>query len=210
MILAKRGKTTLVWYTGMAFVSLWGLSFPAIDADAMTFKNEKYGYTLQYPADWTLQVTGDVFCIENFPPSKAVRAVRLPPGGASIIVVVPEQFVRRGQSVPRNMDEWVTLATAKRKVLVRRELEVGNGAEKLAVTELRTQCCAVPPYQESIDWYFTVEGRMLSASLLYWQGDPNADNLKSKLRQVVLGLRVSRPGSKRFETQKLQAPAMRR
>jgi hypothetical protein len=175
----------------MAVVLVCGCPSQATGAGRRTFENKKYGYTLQYPNSWKLQALADAFRIENFPPAKTVRAVRLPAGGASIDVMVPQQLLHQGQHIPRNIDEWTILGAAKRRVLTRHQLEISNGARGFAVTELKTECCAVPPFQESIEWYFAIDGRMFLASVVYWQGDPNVEKLEETLRQVVLSLRVN-------------------
>lgn len=159
--------------------------------DTKSFENKTYGYRVQYPRSWRPQIVSDVFYIENFPPSKMVRAVRLPEGGAGIHVSVPSRIIRKGQAMPRNLEEWATLGTGRITVIGKRTLEVGDDRRKLPVIEVKTLCCAVPPYQESVDWYFQINDRMFSGSLLYWQGDPNAARLVEVLRQVVLSIRLT-------------------
>jgi hypothetical protein len=58
-----------------------------------TFKSENYGYVVQYPHSWYLDSTLDNLEIENFPPSKAVRGVRLPPGGPQLRSSLRKPFI---------------------------------------------------------------------------------------------------------------------
>jgi len=162
-------------------------------ADLRTFHNKKYGFTVRYPSSWNLQSLSEHFYIENFPGSKFVKGVRLPPGGAGISVSVPSEFVHQpNQSMPLTMEEWVSLGTARRKVNQKRDFSVSNGKRTLPVIEVVTQCCAVPPFQESIDWYFKVDDQMFTASLEYWQGDANANELRKTLQDVVVSIRLAR------------------
>jgi hypothetical protein len=167
-------------------------------ADLKNFESRRNSFSVQYPGNWYLQSLSDHFYIESFPPSEAVRAVRLPAKGASITISVPSELVRNGRhETPRNMEEWVTLGTARRSVIGKRALELDDGERKLPLIEVKTQCCAVPPFQESIDWYFEIAGHMFVANLEYWQGDANADNLREILKNVVLSVRANVPGVSR-------------
>lgn len=65
---------------------------------------------------------------------------------------------------------------------------IKDGIKSLSITEVRTLCCAVPPYQENITWYFSFGGQMLSATLLRWQGE-GAERDLDLLRDLVLSIR---------------------
>lgn len=158
-----------------------------------TFRSHSHGFSVRYPATWYPLILSDVFYIESFPPSKAVRGARLPQGGAGIKVLVPSQTVADEQKLPVNLEDWVALSLNRRHIISRRSLEVRDGAHALAITEVRTACCAVPPIEESTDWYFEVGGRMFVGTVFYWQGDPKADTWRETLKDVVLSLRAIHP-----------------
>jgi hypothetical protein len=149
-----------------------------------------HGFTLQYPANWYPFILSDVFCIEKFHPSKTVRAVGLPPGGAGIHVVVASQILREGQKMPQSVDDLATLDVAGKDVIGRRNLVIREGARALPVVEVKTRCCTAYPYREAVTWYFQFEGVLFAADVYYWEGDPNASKLVETLRQIVLSVRV--------------------
>ena len=186
----KSHKSFPLWFTTISCVFLFGTPLASKCGGFKLFVDKKYGYTVRYPGHWHLRVRGGGFWIESFP--KAVPVVALPPGGAIVDIVVPGQLAHAGEGPPTKMDEWVSLGTGARKVVSRDNLEISDGQRKLAITELVTQCCAVPPYQESIDWYFMIENRMFSANLLYWQGDPSVVKLRNMLKELVLSMKLIR------------------
>jgi len=154
------------------------------------FESPEYHFTLQYPAKWYRNPTDRRFYIENFPPTKAVRAVRLPmDGGAAILVLTSEQVLPKGAR-PMGLDEWVALAIRNSPTSEKRTLQIAGANGLIAAVETTSECCAVPPLQESVDWYFEIDGRFFDASVTYWRGDPNAKKLRETLQQVVQTLRV--------------------
>jgi len=164
---------------------------PQDTANFKQFTSKTYRYTVGYPATWHLRVLNDIFAIENFAPSEAVRGARLPPGGAEIVVEVPRPPSRATQKLPSNLDEWVELSTAHQRIIGRAARNLETGQSKRAVIEIKVQCCAVPPYQEFVKWYFQIEDRMFSVTLGYWQGDPNAEQLLVTFREVALSLKIN-------------------
>jgi len=159
-------------------------------ADAKVFENKTYHYAVEYPADWHLETLEGRFAVENFPPEKAVRGARLPEGGAAIIILVPEEIVRVGAGLPRTLDEWVAAGTSHERVLRKSERRIETSHGKTTAIETETECCAVPPFQKSVEWYFEIRGRFFEATLVHRQSDPQAPKLEEALRQVVLSLRV--------------------
>jgi len=155
-----------------------------------TFESHRYGYAVQYPEEWYLDATGDVdaFEIDSFPLSEAVRGVHIPLGGASIYIVVPSQVRIGGRAVSATLDAWIQAETTRMKVTGKRTFSVDD---KKPVVEIRSRCCAVPPFQDGVSWYFQVDGHLFRATLLYYQGDPNADKLLQVLKEIVLSLRLT-------------------
>jgi hypothetical protein len=161
-----------------------------------TFTSQRLGYSVSYPVDWRAEVVSDVFYIENFPQSKAVRAVRLPAGGAGIKILLSDQTVHNTAKLPKTLEEFVKLDTSHERIEENRHLEVADRAHRIPVLEVITECCAVAPYQESVAWYFELSGRMFVASLTYWQGEPRADTFRQTLKEIVLSLRVTETAPK--------------
>jgi hypothetical protein len=131
-----------------------------------TFKSKTYGYVVQYPKTWYLDSTLDNLEIENFPPSKAVRAVRLPPGGAAI-TVIPSQAVRHPETSLK-LDAWIETDNHRNIVTGKRTFELEDLGRTLSLIEIRGRCCAaVPPFKEYVSWYFEIAtftrpGRLIS------------------------------------------------
>lgn len=163
-------------------------------AGLRSFKSQTQGYVLQYPSSWYPHIVEDVFYIENFPPSRAVRAERLPPGGAGIKVLTASRLINGQRELPKTLEEWSAIGVGRRTVIQKRPITITRGQRVLSVIEVKTLCCAVAPFQESIEWFFEVDGQMFVGLVVYWQGDfNNADKLRDTLRDVVLSLIVNKP-----------------
>ena len=162
-------------------------------APGRPFHSDLYGYSLVYPSEWTFQGRSGHFYIENFSPAKAVNAVRLPRGGASINVTVLKELTRSKEMRPNlTFEAFVTLGTSNRTVETRRTFEITETLQTMTITEVKTRCCAVAPFQTSLDWYFLVEGRMFTTNLQYWASEPSPDYLARVMRRIVLSIIVNR------------------
>jgi hypothetical protein len=174
------------------FLCTVSLFFPcsAIAVDAQTFESTAYRYSAQYPQGWYLDGTrpADTLTIDNFPASAAVHAVHLPRGGAEIGIRPAEASPARER--PQSLDAWINADTAGEEVASRKAVELQAGQEKVPATEVRGHDRGDAPVFEWVDLYFKIEGRMFRATLIYWQGNPNAGELRETLRQVIKTLRV--------------------
>ena len=153
-----------------------------------TFKSRTQGFALQYPRSWYPQIVSDLFSIVNFPPSSAIRGEGLAEHGAGIHVLSSSQAIRDPQKVLRNLDELVAIVTLHQKIVGKRTLDLRDGDRTLRVLETKSTCCN--PTQESIDWYFQIDGHMFVATLYYWEGEPKLDSLRKTLKNIVLSLKV--------------------
>ena len=156
-----------------------------------SFESIEYGYAVKYPDDWHPQILSGIFYIESFPPSSAVRGARIPKGGAGISISVPPQLMPGQGRMPQSMDAWVSIGTARRHVWGKRAFDLKGSPGLISVIEVKTQCCSVPPVQETIQWYFQIDGHFFLAEVAYWQGDPSAGRFTDTLRTIVLSLRLS-------------------
>ena len=95
-------------------------------------------------------------------------------------------------SVPKTLEDWVVLGTSHRPIESRRSFEISEGVKRVSVTELKTRCCAIAPYQTEVDWYFVVEGQMFCGGLGYWKNEPKADRFVEVLRRLVLSVSVDK------------------
>ena len=169
--------------------------FPGLSQDVeqiRTFTSLRHGYTVQYPGNWHPHFLEDVFYIENFSPSKTVRGVRLPKGGASIQIVSSSQIGRGAHQSPATLEDLVALDTSASKILLRRVLKLDSGQRSLSVIEVESECCQSDVFHQTA-LYFEVDGRMFVARLFCWPDDKNVEKLQDVLKQVVLSLRVNQP-----------------
>jgi hypothetical protein len=167
----------------------FGLVWAQIET-LVTFTNRAYGYVVQYPRGWRSIGTPSKFMICNFPASKAVRGSVIPESGAVIKVLVPTELVRRGQAIPATLNEWAALGSAHEEVVAMTTREIEKQGRRLALIEVRSECCGGPPFQDSIEWYFRLDGRLFSASVTYLRADRHATEYVDTLTQVVLSLRA--------------------
>jgi hypothetical protein len=139
-------------------------------------------------------VLPDLFFIQNFSPSEAVRGAFLPDGGAGIKVLIPSQAVHVKGHSPTNIEDWAALDAAHQTILSKRDVQITDGKRSLPAIELLlTDCCGgSAPYEESINWYFQIDGHIFLATLFYWQGDPHASELRNTLKGIVLSLKVTK------------------
>lgn len=179
-------------FVAVTMLALFVWASAAADRNKL-FKNGKYPYSVEYPADWFLNSTIDRFEIVSFPPEDAVRAVLLPKGGATIVILVPRQIARSDSEMPRTLDEWVQLGTKHQRIISRREVEIDTAAGAATAIEARTLCCAVPPFQEAVEWFFMTGGQYFEATVVYWQGEPSSGR-EEVLRRIVRTLRVTTVG----------------
>lgn len=189
-----------VWARSLLFAALTlgvlatcGLVASAGAATLKLFENTKYAYSVEYPNDWFLDATAGRFQLVSFPPREAVKAALLPKGGAVIIILVPSQIARSEPEQPRTLEGWVGLGTKHQEVTGRRNVEIETSIGLTTAVEIRTLCCAVAPFQEGVEWYFMTGGRYFEATVMYWQGDSEAQARVETMRQLVRSLRVLRP-----------------
>jgi len=152
-----------------------------------TFVSETYGFSVRYPGDWYLDKQHYVFEIENFPPSRSVRAT-LPPDGAAIVIVVPARLKLN----PRTLSEFIAMHNPRAEVIGKQPLTLNRREGALSIVEVRTRCCLEPPYEEWINWYFEIEGHFFAASLGHRERSPDEKQLIETLKQVVLSLRLDK------------------
>lgn len=164
---------------------------PASAAEiSKVFASTTYKYSVRYPGDWYLDAAGipDTLDIDNFPSSAAVHAVHLPPAGAEITLRPLE--TTRDRQTPPTLESWANSDSAREEVTARSAFEIDSFQGKMSVVEVRGHDAGEPPVFEWDDWYFRVSNRMFHASVVYWQGNPQAERLRKTLQQIVLSLRV--------------------
>jgi hypothetical protein len=178
--------------SAVPFLLLAGLQAEARTARPKegVFKSASHGFSVQYPEGWYPQIIADVFYIENFPPWKAARGVRLPEGGAGIKILVPSQTTRSGESTPKTLADWVSRDLRGQSVLSRADVDIVSGTRQIRASEVKTLCCAVAPFLETVTWYFEIRDRLFSASLIYWAGDQRVETWRLTMKRVVLSIEV--------------------
>ena len=189
------GRSVMRYFCQLRTVPLAGMACVVLFSQGTrgfaTFKSASHGFSLDYPRSWYPHIASDIFSINNFPPSEAIRAVVLPKGGAGINVLTSTQAVRGAQKVPANLEDLAVLDNARQRIIGRRDLKIGDGKRTLSLIEVTTACC--DPIQESVSWYFEVGTHMFVASVYYWQGEPKAEEFRGTLKEIVLSVKVADP-----------------
>jgi hypothetical protein len=156
-----------------------------------SFRNTTYGYSVEYPVNWHFAGDSSHFEIHTFSPAESVRGVVIPEGGAGISLYVPTEVLADPSSVPQNLDDWVRGLTARQRIVSRASFGIRSSGRTLHIVEVKVRCCGNAEQQiETIEWFFTVEGRLFGASLGYREGDPKVEGFRTTLEAVVLSLRV--------------------
>lgn len=187
-VLLRYRTSPISIFLGIALLYFTERSLTAVDVNS--FQSREYGYSLKYPADWSLQSRAGVYSIENFAPTKTVRGVRLPPGGAGITIRVwsPD---RNGGELPKNLDDWASRNTIRQHVLSRKTFEPQDLLTTKSVIEVRADCCGVPPLLQYTEWFFEVDGHFFQTSVVYWQGDPAYPKLEDTLKGIIRSLEIT-------------------
>jgi hypothetical protein len=177
-------------YRWFLFTASLLLPCSAISAEAQSFESIAYRYSVQYPQGWYLDGTRstDTLTIDNFPASAAVHAVHLPRGGGEIEIRPAE--TSPGRERPQTLGAWIKADTAREDVTSKRAVDLEVGREKVPAVEVRGHDRGDAPVFEWVDWYFQIGNRMFQATLIYWQGNPKANEFRETMKQVVQTLRV--------------------
>jgi hypothetical protein len=147
------------------------------------FTSDPGGYTVDYPASWNeLDPAGRYLDVVNFPPSRRVKAVMLPGGGAEIIIGGPPRSVT-------TVDQWISHDGSindieSRKTIV---LKIARSKEPLRATEVTFQ---TSEGQEIVTCYFETSGRPFAANVIYWIGDHAAGKYREVLYKVIESMRL--------------------
>ena len=152
------------------------------------FDNRPYRFSVSYPSGWWPEILSHVFYIESFPPSRAVRAARIPPGQAGIQVVTASQAGTRHRAAPDSIDEWAARLQVGNKLESRGPFSVADDHRTLTGLEVVSISEEDPP-REQIEWFFTLRGRIFMATVFYWKGDSRAAEWRDTLRQVALSIK---------------------
>ena len=164
-----------------------GMATLVLASELNTFKSKVYHFQVSYPTSWQLSGGPEHFQIDNFPLSQSIRGNRIPVGYASILVSVPEETSRR---TPQTLQQWIQQEYRGRPVMERKDIEVlTRGRTKLGITQVTSQCCAVPPYRHDVTWYFKRDSRLFSSTLIYYEGDPKSKSYLEQLRIIATSVR---------------------
>jgi hypothetical protein len=147
------------------------------------FVSMSVGYVAVYPEAWYLLPPKlPTLRIGNFPPSRAVKAVVLPPGGA-LISILP------ARSDITSIEQWAAVAGPPPAQVVSRQSLTLRWHDSKLPFEVAEMISTSLEGQESVLWCFRFSGRLLEAHVTYWQGDSNAVLYRRVLGDIVERLR---------------------
>jgi hypothetical protein len=154
------------------------------------FSSRSANYDVEYPATWTPVLRSlPTLYIVNFPPSKRVRAIVLPEGGASIAVVSAPTGVSNSEQWLARDAKPLTQIVSVSKVAI----SAPNGAHVDTMEALLTWPVPNPMF-EGVNSYIAVGGHLFSGRLTYLKGDANAPQYLDTLRRVLGSLRLRDAG----------------
>lgn len=178
----------LVFAVGLAPSGPTVLPNPRATAGFKTFVGHKSGFAVDYPESWYVvpDATGwGGLEIHNFPPSRAVEGVILPPRGASIAVFTAppgaasvESFASSQLAGDRDVNETQASGEASYP---------GGCSSFLRATALYE----VGPgrFQRITTFYCSIARRPVAVELLTWRGDPGLPRLRDLAFRMALSLR---------------------
>jgi hypothetical protein len=155
-----------------------------------TFTNRQDHFVVRYPDSWHPFISENIFCIGSFPASKGIPVYQIPRpnGGAEIIMVTARHLPPGVRYVPpRDIEAWVSQSVT-RYVARRRALKLEIGNRSVDAREVVTDDLGG---QESVEWYFELDGEFFKALVFYWKGDPGVSEYVKVLNQVASTIRVT-------------------
>jgi len=149
----------------------------------ITFRSEPGHFTVRYPSTWNrYKDSPDLFEIENFPPSKRLKGVVIPQGGAMIIVL----------GAPRDtttIENWIGArgeALSKHEI---RTLPQESGACTQLV-EVESEGEEGPStYTHETSFYCSTRTGLYRIELVNWRDDPKQEQLQQIALKMALSLR---------------------
>jgi hypothetical protein len=145
------------------------------------FVSAEGGYVARYPIGWQLLSPNlPTLLVVNFPPSRSVKGVVLPRGGASVAIVPPPTGIT-------GIEAWIYRDSKSREQESRSDiiLQRTPSRQPLKLTEIKSQWGEPGEKSESVDSYFEISNRVLAGRLQYWKGDLNADQYRRVLHEIV-------------------------
>lgn len=160
------------------------LAAAQVPRDWREFTSSDGAYSVRYPKSWhLLEPDLPTLYISSFPPSRRVKAVIVPPNGATISIVPPPVGVK-------DIEQWIARAIEKVGSRNALTLQLLQSNTELAIVEVNYESIEGP---DTTSWYFEIAERLLVANLFCWRGDLNRGKYRQILREVLESIKVTRP-----------------
>jgi hypothetical protein len=163
------------------------MAWPCITAPQFKSYTSPNGeYTVKYPESWVHYPKAQSLYILNFPVKDIVREVLLPPHGAMIT------FALRQRNIT-TLEDWIAKNIKLRGVIEKRTFPLESESNKWAttITEVVSQSARGSQEFKQVDWYFSIDGRIFDAVLLYRKDDKREHEYADVLRHVVASLIIN-------------------
>lgn len=158
-------------------------------SNVTSFTSEKHAFTVKYPAAWhRLNQTIDVLDIINFSPSKMVKGVVLPQGGAAVTVVPAAEKID-------TLSQWLLREPWSSQQHIKKEIgpsQEPNGCMKLLKVEWDSEE-GPHTFSHITSYYCTTSRRLYRIELSNWRGDPRQGEFQEIAVKIALSLRTLPP-----------------
>jgi hypothetical protein len=155
--------------------------------EATSYTSPGGEYSVSYPSTWVHYPEAKSLYILNFPLTRIVKEILLPEHGAMITFA-------NTRPTPHSLEEWIESDAKRRGAVERRSFAVQREGQSsaLSVTEIISHSTRGTLEFEEVDWYFSVDGNLFDAVLLYRGGDLRKSEYLLVLNQVVSSLKAER------------------
>lgn len=165
------------------------------------FVSERYGFTIAVPPGWYVSLDKDTPMYVNFGPDKALPQLRLPPGGASIVVVAQETLPGQPRlgSTPTAWAMTDARGVSSTEPSVRPfEVPTASGMTDAVITSYDEATYGPgdqPQHCVAIFWRFA--GKLFAAHLNYITNDPNSAAIEKVSFETIRSIRPLEKSGKR-------------
>lgn len=152
----------------------------------VTYTDHARAFEVEYPRAWFQFPDAKGLYITNFSPERAIREILLPNGGALITFA----FLR-----PEPVSLDMLIQRERERLAPRLErtfaMSMKGRSQSLAVTEFVSASKRSRYTFEEVDWYFSVDGKLFDAALLYHASDMRHESYRGVLSKVVASIRLT-------------------
>lgn len=157
------------------------------------FVSAKYGFSIPIPNGWHASLEKDTPLYVNFDPTGVLQQLKLPSGGATIVVVAQESLPGRSPlgTTPSSWAVADARGIAARSPAVRPlEMPEASGVSGAVISSYDEATYGPDDQaQHCVAVFWEMRHKLFAAHLNYIVGDPKGPELEELLLQVIRGIR---------------------